>query len=118
MPAGLIEHKNDVLVGTSPHLPGEGRQDRAEQGGVDAIDDEPDHRPGGRSNKAAEIQPLVPVVAVGDRAATAWRPDFAKDRLQADPVFVKRPAFNRYRRFGALEFRDPGLEFFLNLTCS
>ena len=118
MPAGLIEHKDDVLAGTSPHLPGEGRQDRAEQGGVDAIDDEPDHRPGGRSNKAAQIQPLLPAVAVGDRAATARRPDCAKDRLQADPVFVKRPDVNRSRRFGAPEFCDPGLEFFLNITCS
>jgi hypothetical protein len=55
---------------------------------------------------------LLPVVAVGDRAATARRPDCAKDRLQADPVFVKRPDVNRSRRFGAPEFCDPGLEFF------
>jgi len=112
MPAGLIEHEDDVLAGTGPHFSGEGRQDRAEQGGVDAINDEPDHRPGGRADKAIEIQPLVPVMAIGDRAAPAGCPDFAKDRLQAEPVFIKRPDFNRYRGLRAPEFRDPGLKFF------
>src|SRR3954467_5649291 len=41
-----------------------------------------------------------------------------KTGSQAAPMFIKRPDFNRYRRFRALEFTDPGLEFFLNISCS
>jgi hypothetical protein len=112
MPAGLIEHEEDALVGTGADLPGEGGQDRAEQSGVDAIDKEPDHRPGSWPNKAVEIQPLVSVMARGDRAAAARCPDLAPDRLQAEPMFVKRPDFNRDRRRCTLEFGNPGLKFF------
>ena len=41
MPARAVEHQDDVLVGTGADLGGERRQERAEQGGVDAVGDEP-----------------------------------------------------------------------------
>jgi hypothetical protein len=112
MPAGSIENKDDVLVSAGPHVTGERRQDEAENRGVDGLDNEPHNLTGDRSDKAIEIQPLKPVVALGDRATAARCPDLAQDRLQAEPMFIERPDFNRYRRFRALEFRDPGLEFF------
>ena len=110
MPAGLIEHEDDVLAG--PDLPGEGGQDRAESRGVDGIGDEPDHRPGRWSDEAVKIEPTVPMMALGHRAAAARRPDPPHDRLQADPVFVKRLDFNRYCRLRTKKFADTGLEFF------
>lgn len=96
MPAGLIEDEDDVLAGCD--LPGKGRQDRAESRGVDGVGNEPDHRSRRRSDEAVKIKPRVAVMALGNRAAAARCPDPAQDRLQADPVFVKRPDFNRDRR--------------------
>ena len=93
-------------VGTGADLGGERRQQCAEQGGVDAIGDEPHDLAGGGPDEAVQIEPLVAVMAAGGRAASTWRPDLAQDRLQSEAVFIERPDFNRDRRVGALEFGD------------
>src|SRR3954469_3011336 len=116
MPARAVEHQDDVLVGAGADLGGERGQERAEQGGVDAVGDEPHAR--GWSDEAVQIKPLVAVMATGDGAAAAGRPDLAQDRFQTEAVFVERPNFDRNRRVGALELGDAGLELFLNRACS
>jgi hypothetical protein len=118
MPARAVEHQDDVLVGAGADLGGERGQERAEQGGVDAIGDEPHDLAGGWSDEAVQIKPLIAVMAVGGRTAAAWRPNLAQDRFQAEAVFVERPDFDRDRRFGALELADASLELFLNRPCS
>ena len=118
MPACAVEYQDDVLVGTGADLGGERRQQCAEQGGVDAIGDEPHDLASCWPDEAIKIRPLVAVMAAGGRAAAAWRPDLAQDRFQAEAVFVERPDFDRNRRFGTLEFADAGLELFLNRACS
>ena len=118
VPACAIWHQDDVLVTTGSNLSGERRQQCAEQGGVDAIGDEPHDLASSRSNKTVQIKPLVAVMSAGGRTASARRPDLAQDRLQSEAVFVERPDFDRNRRFGALEFADAGLELFLNRACS
>ena len=110
MPARAVEHQDDVLVGAGAHLGGERGQERAEQGGVDAVGDEPHDLARGWSDEAVQIKPLVSVMAAGGRTAAAWRPDLAQDRFQAEAVFVERPDFDRDRRFGALELADAGLK--------
>ena len=109
MPARAVEHQDDVLVGAGADLGGERCQQRAEQGGVDAVGDEPDDLARGWSDEAVQIKPLVAVMAAGGRTAAAWRPDLAQDRFQAEAVFVERPDFDRERRFGALELGNTGL---------
>ena len=116
MPARAVEHQDDVLVGAGADLGGERGQERAEQGGVDAIGDEPHDLAGGWSDEAVQIKPLIAVMAVGGRTAAAWRPNLAQDRFQAEAVFVERPDLDRDRRVGALELAD--LELFLNRACS
>ena len=118
MPARTIKHQDDVRVGTGADLGGERRQERAEQGGVDAVGDEPHDLAGGGPDEAVQIKPLVAVMATGDGAAAAGRPDLAQDRFQAEAVFVERPDLDRDRRVGALELADAGLELFLNRACS
>ena len=118
MPARTIKHQDDVLVGTGADLGGERRQERAEQGCVDAVGDEPHDLARGGSDEAVQIKPLVAVMAPGDGAAATRRPDLARDRLQAEAVFIERPDFDRNRRFGTLEFADAGLKLFLNRACS
>ena len=118
MPARAVEHHDDVPVGTGADLGGERRQERAEQGGVDAVGDEPHDLAGGGPDEAVQIEPLVAVMTAGGRTAAAWRPNLAQDRFQAEAVFIERPDFDRDRRVGALELTDAGLELFLNRACS
>src|SRR3954467_5193989 len=110
MPARTIKHQDDVLVGTGADLGGERRQERAEQGGVDAVGDEPHDLARGWSDEAVQIKPLVAVMAPGNGTAATRRPDLAQDRFQAEAVFIERPDLDRNRRFGTLEFADAGLE--------
>ncbi len=118
MPARAVEHQDDVLVGAGADLGGERGQERAEQGGADAVGNEPHHLTRGWSDEAVQIEPLVAVMAASGRTAAARRPDLAQDRFQAEAVFVERPDFDRNRRFGALKLGDAGLEIFLNRACS
>ena len=118
VPAGTVEHQDDVLVGTGADLGGKRRQQRSEQCGVDTVGDEPHDLAAGGSDEAIKIEPLVAVMAAGGRTAAARRPDLAQDRFQAEAVFVERPDFDRDCRFGALELADAGLELFLNRACS
>ena len=118
MPACAVEYQDDVLVGTSADLGGERRQQCAEQGGVDAIGDEPHDLARCWPDEAIKIKPLVAVMTAGGRAAAAWRPDLAQDRFQAEAVFIECPDLDRDRRVGALEFGDASLELFLNRACS
>ena len=118
MPARAVEHQDDVLVGAGTRLGGERRQERAEQSGIDTVGDEPHDLAGGWPDEAVQIEPLVAVMAAGGRTASARRPDLAQDGFQSEAVFIERPDFDRDRRVGALELADPGLELFLNRTCS
>jgi hypothetical protein len=118
MPACAVEYQDDVLVGTGADLGGERRQERAEQGGVDAVGDEPHDLAHGWSDEAVQIKPLVAVMAAGGWTASARRPDLAQDRFQSEAVFIERPDFDRDRRVGALELADAGLKLFLNRPCS
>lgn len=118
VPARLVEYQNDVLVGAGADLPGKRCEKGAEGRGIDAIADKPDHLSGCRADETIEIEPLEPVMAVGDRTAAPWGPDSPDDRLQPKPMLVKGPDFNRYRRFRAHELGNPGLEFFLKASCS
>ena len=63
MPARAVEHQDDALVEAGADLGGERGQERAEQGGVDAVGDEPHAR--GGSDEAGQIKPLVAVMATG-----------------------------------------------------
>ena len=112
MPARTVEHQDDVLVGAGAHLGGERRQERAEQGGVDAVGDEPHDLARGWSDEAVQIKPLVAVMATGDGAAATRRPDLAQDRLQAEAVFIERPDLDRNGRSRAQQSADAGLQIF------
>ena len=118
MPARAVEHQDDVLVEAGANFGGERPQERAEQRSVDAVGDEPHDLARGGPDEAVQIKPLVAVMATGDGAAAAGRPDLAQDRFQAEAVFVERPDLDRDRRVGSLELGDAGLELFLNRACS
>ena len=75
MPARAVEHQDDLLVEAGANFGGERPQERAEQRSVDAVGDEPHDLAGGGPDEAVQIKPLVAVMATGDGAAAARRPD-------------------------------------------
>jgi hypothetical protein len=50
-----------------------------------------------------------------DRTLAFRRPHAARDRLQADPMFVHRPDFERSARVLAFLLSDGALKFFLSV---
>jgi hypothetical protein len=112
MPSGTINDEQHVLVGAGADLGGEGSKDGAEQGGVGCVGEEPDNSTGGRPHEAVDIEPLEAVMSTSDRAAAPPRPDFAQNRFQTEPLFVKGPDFNRKRWLLLPEFFYSGAEFF------
>ena len=114
MPARAVEHQDDVLVGPTSAA----NDARSALNSAVLTGDEPHDLARGWPDEAVQIKPLVAVMATGDGAAAAGRPDLAQDRFQAEAVFVERPDFDRDRRVGALELADAGLELFLNRACS
>ena len=118
VPPRAVEHQNDVLVGAGTDLPGERREKGTERRGIDRITNEPHHLSGCRTHEAIEVEPLEAVVAIGNRTAAAWRPDFPDNRLQPKAMLIKGPDFNRYRGFRPGKFGNSGLKFFLKASCS
>ncbi len=91
MPAGAVEHQDDLAVRPRPGVFGKVGQFEAEHVGVDGGGGVPDRPPRLGMNKADQVTPLIARLYGDDRALTGQRPDRAQDRLQTDAVFVGCP---------------------------
>src|SRR3954462_624532 len=69
-------------------------------------------------DEGGDVEPLVAVVAEGDRPLTLGRPDPAQDRLQANAVLVRGPDLNRRVRGLGPRLGDGLLQLFLNASRS
>src|SRR4051812_46674977 len=69
-------------------------------------------------DEGGDVEPLVAVVAEGDRPLTFGRPDPAQDRLQADAVLVRGPDLDRRVRVLGPRLGDGLLQLFLNASRS
>jgi hypothetical protein len=110
MPAGVVEHEDDAALAAGAGLTGEEGEQFGEEGLGETAAEIPERLAAGRLHEAGEVEPLVAVVAKGDRPLTDGRPDPAADRLQAKAVLILRPNLNRpvgMRRFGR---SDSGIE--------
>jgi len=118
VPAGIVEHQDDGAIAARAGGSGEGREQGFEEGLGDAVGDIPNRLARARGDEGGHIEPFVAVVADGDRTLTDRRPDPAADRLQAEPVLVRRPDLDR--AFGVFRggLSDGGAEFFLNASRS
>src|SRR4051794_14797889 len=65
-------------------------------------------------DEGGDVEPLVAVVAEGDRPLTFGRPDPAQDRLQANAVLVRGPDLDRRVRVLGPRLGDGLLQLFLN----
>ncbi len=110
MPAGVVEHEDDAALAACPGLAGEAGEQFGKEGLGEAAAEIPDGLAAGRLHEGSDVQPLVAVLAEGDRSLASGRPDPAPDRLQAETVLVLRPDLDRpvgMRRPGR---SDSGLE--------
>src|SRR3954463_7678872 len=72
----------------------------------------------GRLDEGGDVEPLIAVVAEGDRPLTFGRPDPAQDRLQANAVLVRGPDLDRRVRVLGPLLGDGLLQLFLNASRS
>src|SRR3954471_18037204 len=95
MPAGVVEHEDDAALAAGAGLAREGGEQGSEEGLGEAAAEIPDRLAAGRLHEGGDVEPLVAVMAEGDRSLTPGRPDPAADRLQAEAVLVLRPDLDR-----------------------
>src|SRR3954467_12186249 len=69
-------------------------------------------------DEGGDVEPLVAVVAEGDRPLTFGRPDPAQDRLQANAVLVRGPDLDRRVRVLCRFLGNGLLQLFLNASRS
>lgn len=113
--AGAIENEDDDPVPSRPRLTGEERERVLEEFLVDAGREVPEALAGGRRDEGGDVEPFEAVVAAGDRALAAWRPDPTQDRLQPDAVLVGGEGFDR-RAGMALRLLGDGLREFYGMA--
>ena len=95
MPAGVVEHEDDAALAACPGLARKGGQQCGEEGFGEAAAEIPDRLAAGWLHEGSDVEPLVAVVAEGDRPLTHGCPDPAADRLQAETVLILRPDLDR-----------------------
>ena len=118
VPAGAVEDEDDDPVASGAGLAGEEREGVLEELLVDAGREVPEALAGCGRDEGGDVEPFEPVMAAGDRALAARRPDPAQDRLQSDPVLVGGEDLD-CRAGMALGLLGDGLrEPFLKASCS
>ena len=118
VPARAVEDEEDDPVAAGPGLAGEEREGVLEQRLVDAGREVPEALAGRGRDEGGDVEPLEAVMATGDRALAARRPDPAQDRLQPDAVLVGGEDLDRRARMALRLFGDGFRELFLNVACS
>jgi len=88
VPARTVEDEDDDPVAAGARLASEEREGVLKEVLVDAGREVPEALAGGRRDEGGDVEPLEAVVATGDRALAARRPDPAEDGLQPDAVLV------------------------------
>ena len=71
VPAGVVEHQDDDLVGAGAGLAGEGLEGFLEGLDVDGVEEIPDHLARVGLDEAVELKPLIAVVDLRRRPAPA-----------------------------------------------
>ena len=117
MPAGVVEHEEDAAGAPCTGLAREGGEQFGKEGLGEAAAEIPDDLAAGRLHEGGDVQPLVAVMAEGDRPLTDRRPDPAADRLQAKAVLVLCPDLDRPIGMRRLGRSDSGIEPPLKAAC-
>jgi hypothetical protein len=92
MPARIVKLQHGSAREPGAGGAGEGFEQFGKERLVDPVRQIPD---GLRGDEGGDVEPFVAVVTERERTLADRRPDPAMDRLQADPMFVYRPDFDR-----------------------
>jgi hypothetical protein len=95
VPAGPIEHEDDLLARTSADLAGELRQLHLKHGDADGGGQMEERPARGGMDKADEVAPGEAVLDGSDGPLPNGRPDAAQERLQANAMLIGGPEFDR-----------------------
>jgi hypothetical protein len=118
VPAGAVEDEDDDPIAPGARLAGEEREGVLEQRLVDTGREVPEALAGGWRDEGGNVEPLEALVAPGDRALAARRPDPAQDRLQPDPMLVGGEGLDRRAGVTIRLLGDDLGKLFLNASCS
>ena len=113
MPTGVVELQHDPLVLAGADRRGEIGQHEFEQRLADSIRNIPYGRASRRLDKACHVEPFEAMMPERDRSLADGRPHAARDRLQADAVFIRRPDLDLGVGMLFALLRDGVLKFFL-----
>lgn len=95
MPSRSVEHEHDNALTPGADRMGELREQSFEERLVDTVRQIPDGLAADRLDEGRDIEPLIAVVTGRDRPLADRRPNAAPNRLQAEPMFIRRPDFDR-----------------------
>jgi hypothetical protein len=112
-----MQHEDDAAGAPCTGLAREGGEQFGKEGLGEAAAEIPDDLAAGRLHEGGDVQPLVAVMAEGDRPLTNGRPDPAADRLQAKAVLVLCPDLDRPIGMRRLGRSDSGIEPPLKAAC-
>ena len=118
VPAGIVEREHDAALAPGARLLREGGEQRGEERLGDAVGEIPNRLAREGLGEGGDLQPLVAVMAKGDRALALGRPHPAQDRLQADAVLVGREHLDREVGAARRLFGNNLVELFLYAACS
>jgi hypothetical protein len=118
MLARIVELKHDALLGPRADRLGKIGENAFEHLLADGVGDVPHRLARRRLDESGHIEPLETMMAERDWPLADRRPHPARDRLQANAVFVRRPDLNGCARMPAPLLGRRGLEFFLRAARS
>ena len=91
VPAGTVEHEDDLFGRTGADLTGEGGQLHLEERDTDGGGQTKDGAPRGGMDEADEVTPVVAVLHRGRGPLPVETPDLVQDGLEANAVLIRRP---------------------------
>jgi hypothetical protein len=118
VPAGIVELQHDDAIAPGAGLAREGFEQLGEEGFADAVRQKPNGLAARGCHEGGDVEPLVAVVAKRHRPLTDRCPHPAMHWLQAEPVLVGGPHFDRFVGMFTGFLRHRVGELFLKAACS
>ncbi len=117
VPAGPVEHEDDLLAGTGPDRVGERGELDFKECNADARCQVEDRATRSRMDEANEIAPGEAVAYQGDRALSAGRPHPPQERFEPNAMFIRRPQLDLGMGKGGRHLSEQRPQFFLKMAC-
>lgn len=112
VPACLIEHQEQVFLGSDALFVRESREREGKGCGIDRWHEQPTRFPALWLDKPIEIHPLIALSDHRPHSAPLARPDAAQDRFETNAVFIWTPELNACLRIRLAQLLDLFREFF------